>query len=168
MFRIAAVFTCVVSSAAFAQQPPVLIDSLGRGAEVRLWSVVPPLNGWKLEYLGRTDTSIVVAERRGSVRVAGLRNEIAYDRIQRLEVNRGKDYDGGRIFRKTLKGAGIGFLAGAVLLGASIASDPGNEGNAVAIFVVPPFGAAVGGIVGGILGMRGATQWIPIRLGSER
>jgi hypothetical protein len=160
----------LVALAAMARAAPgqVPVDSLRRGAEVRLWSDAPPLNGWKLEYLGRTDTSIVFAERKGSAHVAGFRNEIAYDRIQRLELNRGKDYDAGRIFRKTLKGGGIGFLAGAALIGAAVASGPDNDGDAVGIVVVPLFGASVGGIVGGILGMRGATQWTPVRLGGER
>jgi hypothetical protein len=149
---------------ALSQGEPVPIQALERGAEIRMWSQEPPLKGWKLQYLGRTDTSVVVAERLGSAPVPGFRNEIPFSRIERFEVNQGKAYDGRRFLRRTLKGGGLGLVAGALLVGAALATDPDNEGNAYAIIILPPAGLAIGALVGGVLGLQRTTIWQPVSL----
>ena len=163
MFRVAVVLTCVVSSVGSGQTTPLPIDSLGRGTEVRIWSRDPALNGWKFQYLGRTDTSAVVAERRGSARVVGFRNEMPFRVIDRIDVNAGTTYgEGNRFLLKTLKGGGIGFLAGVALAGAAIVADSENEATAYAIIIFPQAGAVLGGLVGAIDGLRGQAKWRPV------
>ena len=160
MLRAAVVLTCVVSSAGFGQQTPLPIDSLGRGTEIRVWSREPALSGWKLQYLGRTDSSAVVAERRGSARVVGFRNEMPFRVIDRIDVNAGSEYDGNRFLLKTLKGGGIGLLTGIALGAASVASE--QENAIYAVSILPQAGAVIGGVIGAVNGLRGHTKWRPV------
>jgi hypothetical protein len=169
MFRVPLALTCVVSGAAFGQQTPLPIDSLGRGSEIRVWSREPALNGWKLQYLGRTDTSAVVAERRGSARVVGFRNEMPFRVIDRIDVNAGREYnEGNRFLLKTLKGGGIGLLTGVALAATLIASDRQNEGSIYAIVVLPQAGAFIGSLVGAVNGLRGNTKWRPVDIWGDQ
>jgi hypothetical protein len=156
-----------LASAGFGQQTPLPIDSLGRGTEIRVWSREPALNGWKLQYLGRTDTSAVVAERRGSAPVVGFRNEMPFRVIDRIDVAAGREYNGGnRFLLKTLKGGGIGLLTGLALGAASVASE--QENAIYALIVLPQAGAFIGSLIGAVNGLRGQTKWRPVDIWGDQ
>ena len=164
MHRAVAVIALLVPHLAAGQSDTVPIASLQNGAEIRVWAETPRLNGWKLLYLGRDDSTVSLGERPGSARITGFTTRMALSRIHRIEVNAGKVCDPNRVFRKTLKGAVIGGLAGVVLAGSAVLADPHNEGNGYALFVVPQAGALLGGAVGLVNGLRRPTLWKPVRM----
>src|SRR4051812_19381074 len=81
---------------AFAQEASMPIDFLRPGSEVRVWSRDPRLSGWRLEYVGRTDTTILLAERSGSKLVGGFSGVIPVSAIDRVEVRTGTIHEPGR------------------------------------------------------------------------
>jgi hypothetical protein len=168
MFRIAALLA-LSSAAVFAQTTPIPVDSLVSGAEVRIWTAEPKLKGLRLAYLGRTDTSLMFAEHRGSFQLNGFRDEIPARRIDRLEVYRGLRFDGHRIGHGILKGAGIGLLSGVVTglaAGLAVPDEGGGHGGYALLgaMVFGTYGTLAGGAIGGLVGMRGTSQWAPVIL----
>ena len=144
--------------------PPLPIDSVARGTEVRVWSKTPPLDGWKLQYLGRTDTTVVLAERSGSVRIADFHNEMSFASLEKMEVRTGKKLDVDRIIVNTAKGTGIGLLAGIVLGGALLAADSQSEGSFYGAVAVAEVGPIVGALVGAMTGFSGSGSWRPVQI----
>lgn len=166
MRRLAALsLIAAVPSLGAAQPSPVSIESVARGTEVRLWSREPQLSGWKVTYLGRTDTSIVVAQRSGSVAIEGFRNEIPMSRIDRIEAGQGTRWDPYHARRCVLAGAGIGALAGAV---AGMIAGSGHAGaeseTELAVIAFGGVGALSGMIVGGMVASHGVTVWTQVRI----
>jgi hypothetical protein len=122
------------------------------------------MKGWKLQYLGRTDSSIVVAERPGSARVAGFRNEINFPLVDRLEVYRGKAYDVNYVAGKAFKGAIIGLGVGGVAgFAGDMTNHSGDGGSApLGTYLGAIAGSVIGGVVGLVRGTRGSSLWVPV------
>lgn len=162
MHRAVAVIALLLPRLVAGQSDTVPIASLQTGAEIRVWAETPRLKGWKLLYLGRDDSTVSIGERPGSARIANFTTRMALSRIDRIEVNAGRVSDPNRVFRRTLKGALIGGLAGVVFAGSAALADPDNEGNGYALIIVPQAGALVGGAVGLVNGLRRPTLWKPV------
>jgi hypothetical protein len=145
-----------------AQASMIPLDSVHRGAEIRVWARDPRLNGWKLLYLGRTDTSIVLTERAGSAPAPGFRNEIAWNQIDLLQLNSGRRLNASHAGASVLKGIGLGGLIGASFGLVALA------GQAEEAYVAPiafgTLGAFTGGIAGLVAGVNGGTVWTEIRI----
>ena len=160
----------VVSTPVGAQGdiPPTepTLDSLARGAEVRVWSKSPELRGWKLLYIGATDTSVVLGQRFGSAPIKDFRNEIAMASITQLEVRRGRNGLGNSVVKNAAKGALLGTaiaLVGGFMLGSMAEGGDGGEAFYLPI-AAAPWGAMIGGTIGGMTGVGGTTVWVPVRL----
>lgn len=159
-----AALMCAMTQMVAAQAASVPLDSLVRGTEVRMWSQDPPLKGWKLRYLGRTDTSLVVAERPGSAPVAGFHNEMPFSRVERLELSSGKRFSGERVGKGVLAGAAIGGLTGVFSAAVAAAATVGDEGLVLPAIAFGTLGAAAGGVIGGVVGAQGVTVWTQVRI----
>src|SRR5207237_82586 len=112
----------------------------------------------------RTDTSLMVAERRGSVPAGGFDYEIPISAIDSLEMARGRRFDGTHASNSVLGGiaigAAVGFVAGAM-------SGPGEDGHgidAIAAIGLGTIGGLGGGLAGLIVGSRGTTVWARVRI----
>lgn len=168
--RVVAVIALLLPRVAASQFATVALESLPRGAEIRVWARQPKLDGWRLQFLGRTDTSVVVAERPGSVRVVGLSGEIQMKDLDRLELKQGRRPAWDRLGPRMLKGAGIGAgvaLTTALIVGATRGGASDSDiavGPVGAAVLIGGPGALIGSIVGGASVILGTTRWTPIRI----
>jgi hypothetical protein len=139
---------------------PVPLEAIGRGTEIRVWSTDPRLEGWKLDYHGATDTSLIVGERMGSARLAAFRPEIPFSNLTRLEANRGRISSPGYFASRLLIGALSGVIIGGVTGHLIDSSYPVNEG--MATLVLGTIGLTSGTIIGGAVGLYGRPSWEPV------
>ena len=151
-----------VAASTASGQPvePLTLKRVARGTEVRVWSRDPRLNGWKFNYLGATDTSLVIAERRGSASLANFRPEIPLSRVIRLEANQGRKFSSGHFATRLLYGAVCGALVGGLTGYMLDSSAPVNEG--MATMILGTLGLTSGTVIGGAVGLYGRVSWEPV------
>ena len=156
----------LIPSLTLAQSASMPIDLLERGTEVRVWTRDSLLSGWKLRYLGRTDTSLLLAERSGSRRIEGFRGEIASSQIDRVEVRTGTTYVPGRAGRMFLRGIGVGAVTGALsgmILSEAACTVPNCE-TEMTMIGLGVLGGIAGGVIGGAIGSHSVTVWTQVRI----
>jgi hypothetical protein len=169
-FKISFVLLAIVSAIPWghisAQQP--VARPVGVGSRVRIFA--PSLR--KDRYVGRID-SLDVSQ--VALDTAGTRRRLGFDTgpvlvesfsvvtlrtsaIERIEVS------GGRTYRSaTIKGAIIGAIGGALLLG--FGNLPEVNPKAKDFFKGAPLGLVLGAVGGGIVGYAlGGEKWLPAQL----
>jgi hypothetical protein len=143
----------------------VPLTRVPQGSEIRVWSQQPPLKKWKLIYTGYTGDAIQVTERRGSAPIIDFKPTIALRDLERVEVNRGRQYDGRRQVSHTLIGAALGALIGGtvgLLLDGGFGKPLDDPG--MGLYIFGSLGTGIGGLAGAISGARGREVWAPVSI----